>query len=790
VSFLLKARGSLIVESSINNKFGVMLNKSVGCFVVVFLLVFSLPIIGQIPVGTPKITQGGQEYYKYTVEKGIGLYRIAINFGVSQDDIIRANPSVAQGLVEGQTLLIPAGSAAPRKSNVTHTVEKGHTLFGISHKYAISIDALVAQNPTVKDGLYEGMVLTIPQGDDFNVKYNDGRTDTKGYRLHTVQPKETLYGISGKYNVSVDDVMADNPGLKETGLIAGAVIRLRNVVESTAAENRPDTTNKPLQEPVAVSLIHFHKVMAGENFHMLTRKYQVPYNELVAANPTVDAANLPIGVVVAIPVNPLENRELINSSWYLSHKVAKKETLYGISKKYNCSNDLIKLFNPTVDLGNLPKGKTLYFPSPEWKDASANYKGPQKVDVVEKEEQLWVNDCNGYNYASTKPLLNVVVLMPFNLKSLANQPSSETGSVSASSLSGRTKMVVEFYEGFLLGVNRWKEQGVNIRLVTIDTGTEPADIRKVLARKELKDANLIVGPAYPDHIRAVSEFSAANKIKMVLPFGTSSNVVYSNPYLFSSTSIDSLATESMAKHLVSQAANSNVLVVKSSAGSTDESSLLSALRRQQAAMGSQYKMELKEVLFSKASGTSITSFMSNDKNNIVVVPSTNEVSVGQVLIALDAIAERNQYPMEVYGTQEWLKFQTVDPESFHRMNGRLFTSHAIDYEKPETKKFVAEFRQVYSSEPVAFTPLFQPNVSATAYNRYGGLGFDVAYFFVGALVKYGPTFETCVAKMDNSALVQSSFKFNRVSNWGGFCNKGLFVLKFNRDLSTQRIVVE
>lgn len=57
----------------------------------------------------PLDTIQGQIYYKYTVEKGIGLYRLSVNFGVSQEDILCANPDLQnRGMRYGEVLRIPA----------------------------------------------------------------------------------------------------------------------------------------------------------------------------------------------------------------------------------------------------------------------------------------------------------------------------------------------------------------------------------------------------------------------------------------------------------------------------------------------------------------------------------------------------------------------------------------------------------------------------------------------------------------------------------------------------------
>lgn len=61
----------------------------------------------------PVDTINEQPVYRYTVEKSIGLYRISVNFGVTQEEILRWNPSLQErGLHYGEVLLIPVSDKA------------------------------------------------------------------------------------------------------------------------------------------------------------------------------------------------------------------------------------------------------------------------------------------------------------------------------------------------------------------------------------------------------------------------------------------------------------------------------------------------------------------------------------------------------------------------------------------------------------------------------------------------------------------------------------------------------
>ena len=67
----------------------------------------------------PLDTINGEEVYRYQVEKSIGLYRIGVNFGVPQSEIIRLNPQLRErGLHFGETLLLPTGRKVEKSQKV------------------------------------------------------------------------------------------------------------------------------------------------------------------------------------------------------------------------------------------------------------------------------------------------------------------------------------------------------------------------------------------------------------------------------------------------------------------------------------------------------------------------------------------------------------------------------------------------------------------------------------------------------------------------------------------------
>lgn len=94
-----------------------MKNKAIIIFALCSL--FFVPTKAQELLNYPLDTINGEEVYKYQVEKSIGLYRIGVNFNVSQSDIIRLNPQLRErGLHFAETLLIPTGRKVEKKAPI------------------------------------------------------------------------------------------------------------------------------------------------------------------------------------------------------------------------------------------------------------------------------------------------------------------------------------------------------------------------------------------------------------------------------------------------------------------------------------------------------------------------------------------------------------------------------------------------------------------------------------------------------------------------------------------------
>ncbi len=138
-----------------------------------------------------------------------------------------------------------------------------------------------------------------------------------------------------------------------------------------------------------------YSVQSGEGLYGIGRKFNIAVKDLNTLNP--DAANgLKTGQIVLIPVTKDSKKAIANSekptaqnsvnqntnkSDYTEHIVAKRQTLFAISRKYDISQEELKKHNPELENG-LKIGMVLRIP----KIATEEIKEQKKNENVEKTE--------------------------------------------------------------------------------------------------------------------------------------------------------------------------------------------------------------------------------------------------------------------------------------------------------------------------------------------------------------------------------------------------------------------
>ena len=97
----------------------------------------------------------------------------------------------------------------PESKDFTHTVQPGETLFGLSKTYGISIDEIIAQNPEIDGG-------KLKSGMVLHISQ-----PTSGSIFVKIEPGNTLFSTAKRYNTTVEQIMSENPGISPSNFKAG-----------------------------------------------------------------------------------------------------------------------------------------------------------------------------------------------------------------------------------------------------------------------------------------------------------------------------------------------------------------------------------------------------------------------------------------------------------------------------------------------------------------------------------------------------------------------------------------
>lgn len=143
------------------------------------------------------------------------------------------------------------------KEHILYLVNAGETIYGISTKYQVAIDQLMNANPELENGLRTGQIINIP----YHKQAVKEQRERDMAQYHTVEPGETLFSLSKKYKVNLNDLMRWNgmelqPGQKvvvgysesETPKTTGTTPKETKTTSVKETKTTPKTTTTPQDE--------------------------------------------------------------------------------------------------------------------------------------------------------------------------------------------------------------------------------------------------------------------------------------------------------------------------------------------------------------------------------------------------------------------------------------------------------------------------------------------------------------------------------------------------------------
>ncbi|MDD2911118.1 MAG: LysM peptidoglycan-binding domain-containing protein, partial [Petrimonas sp.] len=529
-----------------------------------------------------------------------------------------------------------------------YKVKSGEGLLAISRTFNVTVDEILKHNPTAGSGLKNGQELLIPVREGLTASTVSAPLTQSGQQppldqnhtfRHTIARGETLYGIAQMYNTSVDEIIRNNSGLTENIAEGQVIVVPQQRSLSSTREN-----------------YRYHTILPKETLYSVSRTYSLKPEDLIAANTGLSVETFQIGKTIRVPFYQMQADFIPyeQQTQNVTHKVKRGETLYSISQAYDVPVESIEKANPILVAGLKTNMELIV---------------PVKVSRLDENARTREIEANRLlslsNETQKTDVIRVGLLLPFLDKS-----------------GGQHLRLQEYYEGFLLAVEKMKKEGANIEVYVFEIGSR-AKLESLLGTLEMESLHLLIGGMTDDQISLISNFSKKHNIKYIIPFSSKNSEVQNNNHVFQVNSPQSYFYSKASGVFMETFRNANVVIVNAP-GRSDKAEFLSTLKADLRRRNIRYQ-ELS--LTSNLSTDMLPLLNSNGEN--VIVPSTGDSgSLREITAALTQVHQARQGVItRLFGYPEWQTYSTEMKKLFHQYGTYFYTSFYVDEQDVETRQF-------------------------------------------------------------------------------------------------------
>ncbi|CAM4390855.1 LysM peptidoglycan-binding domain-containing protein [Flavobacterium terrigena] len=616
-------------------------------------------------------------------------------------------------------------------SQSKHTVVKGETLYSISKKYNIKTDDIIKLNPDAKDGVKENTVLTLPNG----VKAVATKTTLNKYD-YEVQQGETLYAISKKLGVSVDEMIKNNPASKE-GVVAGQSLTY------FASKKYFSTTTQVVKNDVVVKkeIANLHTIQAEETKYSVSKKYGISIPELEELNPHIKNV-FEIGMQIrlnkntALPKIAATEFQPVATTKTMFYAVQQGETLFSISRKFGISVDEITKKNPAVSTG-LTVGMELILP--EKKEINSTIQS-EDADGLKKKLNL-------LGTANKTKQRNLVLLMPFNINRI-EKDSSKT-KLEYLKTDKFLNITLDFYAGALKAIDSAKVLGlpINAKVYDAETSKYSSNVATIIKNNNFSNVDVVIGPFTNSFVETAGLLLDKNTA-IISPLTNDggkggSNVFYAMPN-------ETIQKVKLMSYLKSK---SDAIFAIHSSAKTSLSTYFA----------SNYP-EVKSSSFNDKGLFDYTIFKTNlqkGKKNFVILDSDKIMQVISVVNNLIKLKKEFDIQLVVVERNDALDFEEIPSKNLAALQ-MLYPSAIRENESIEAMNFAKSFKKDNKIQP----------------NQYATRGFDVTFDAILRMCQEDGFIKSTESQV--SEQIESQFNYANNNNWG------VYMMYYNSDLTIKQ----
>ena len=419
------------------------------------------------------------------------------------------------------------------------------------------------------------------------------------------------------------------------------------------------------------------------------------------------------------------------------YKVKKKDTIYGIAKKYNITIDQLISANPDMQKPDytLQKGDQLVIPAPL----------PAPTQPVQPAQQPAAHVAKKSSSA-----VRIGVMLPLH------------------NVDGDGQRMVEYYRGILMACDSLKTQGIS---TDVRAWNVPIDgnVQQTLADNHAKDCDVIFGPLYTKQVKPVGDFCRRNNIKLVIPFSINGNDVASNDHIMQVYQSAQQQNELAVNAFVERFKGCHAVIIDCNDTTSRKGVFTAALRKRMEAAGIGYSitnLKSSEAMFAKAFDAS--------KQNVVVLNTGRSPELNVALAKLNGLkVTAPAMRISLFGYTEWLMYTKVYLDYYHRYDAYIPTSFYYNPLAPRTANLERSYRRWFKSDMRQALP------------RFAITGYDHAQFIIRGLHKYGSKFNG-TSQQNTYTPLQTPLKFKFVQG-GGMQNSAFMLVHYKTNRTMESI---
>ena len=319
--------------------------------------------------------------------------------------------------------------------------------------------------------------------------------------------------------------------------------------------------------------------------------------------------------------------------------------------------------------------------------------------------------------------------------------------------SPRGAKMVEFYQGLLMAADSVRRQGCSIYIVALHSGNTAAAMDSLIATRQLVNLDIVFGPLDAAQLPALADYCDLHGTRLVVPFTSISTHVEGHPKHYLVNAPRSIVQREAAWFIQNLFPEENVVIVDCGEQNDEGAALVERVRMAMDERGvyvQQVKVDDSDEAYNHA--------LALEKNNILVLNSSSLQAINALRNRLrDYLAAHTHLHISLFGYPAWQSYASQMLSDFYQFDTYIYTSFYRDPNEPRTLQLEQKF-QDFCRWPIAPT-----------FPRYGLLGFDLGYYFLHGIARYGKLFEANLVAVDTKPF-QNPLRFVNQGDGNGHIN--------------------